>query len=310
MSRIYLSEANPIQFVWESRSKAPAYNDYPFGSLYGNEMVYEWEEPAYYEYKWQITDSIRLQFLADFVGIQLRLINQDTLQELATNMTQKQADVNNPGFHIYEVDISLVDVPTGNYILRGIAGSDSFVSIRPLCIQVKHEGTVYIEYYHRQRKSDLIFEKGFRPSLRVEMRFDKREVGSKDVVYEDQPLNTTLIDSRQYKIFPVEFGNEYGIPDDVLITLNYIFGMDNVRINGKQFCKAEAGQDFEEKIIEGYPLRGYRYKLRESLNRASNIIDPNVNVNRRVIVMATAPTDIFGDMENVGNNQILIKNYD
>ena len=69
-------------------------------------------------------------------------------------------------------------------------------------------------------------------------------------------------------------------------------------------------QDFEEKIIEGYPLRGYRYKLRESLNRASNIIDPNVNVNRRVIVMATAPTDIFGDMENVGNNQILIKNYD
>ena len=311
MSRIYISKANPIRFVWENRTKPTAYNNYTHDNSFFQELIYDWEEPVYYEQKWQTTDFIRLQFLSDFTGIELRLTNADTGEYIATTMSQKQQDANNPGFRIYECDISLTSVPPGNYYLKAILGTtgDTLKS-EPLCIQDKHEGTVFIEYYHRRRKADLIFEKGFRPAIRIEARFGKTEYSSKDSIYEDQPLNMTLIDSKQFSVYTVVFGNEWGIPAYMVEKLNLIHGFDNVRYNGKQFCKAEAGQEFEETAIEGYPMSGYRYKLRESLNRASNVIDTTENTERKIIIMATAQTDIFGDMEFASNDQILIKNYD
>lgn len=311
MSRIYRSKANPIRFVWENRVKAAPYNDFTMDNMFFQEMIHEWEEPVYYEQKWQTTDPIRLQFISDFSGIELRLTNSDTGEYIATSMVQKQQDVNNPGFRIYECDISLTSIPPGNYYFKAILGSSGdTMRSEPLCIQDKHEGTVFIEYYHRKRKADLIFEKGFRPAIRVEARFDKMEYASKDSVYENQPLNMTLIDSLQYAIYTIVFGNEWGIPDWMLEKLNLIFGFDNIQINGKQFCKAEAGQEFEAITIDGYPMRGYRYNLRESLNRASSVIDTTVNPERKIIIMSTAHTNIFGDMELNSNDQILIKKYE
>ncbi|MBX3253912.1 MAG: hypothetical protein KF862_07190 [Chitinophagaceae bacterium] len=315
MSRIYKSIANPVRFVNENRVKPAAYNDFNFEDLFFSEMNYEWDEPVDYEQKWQTTDAIRLQFLADFEGISLKLTNQYTGEEYATVMDQKQQDINNPGFRIYEAEISLVDIAPGKYRLRAFMGYGENVSTllsEPLCIQQKHEGTVYIEYFNSHRKSDMIFEKGFRPARRIEMRFDSPEVGSKDAMWEDQPLNMTMIDSKQFRVFKAVFGNEHGIHPGELPFLNTIFGFDNVRINGKQFCKAEAGQEFEPTKIAGYPLCGYRYNLRESLNRSSDIIDTDTDISteRKVYILSTAHTNIFGDIENTGSNQILIKKYE
>lgn len=312
MSRLYYSALNPVRFVWENRSKAAAYNDFDFDDQFQAEQLYPFEEQVFYASKWQTTDAIRLQIIADFTNISVALVdddgNGDAVVEL--NMAPKQQDLLNPGFRIYEVDISLASVTPGCYRLRmklGAGEDADTVRSEPLDIREKHEGTVYLQYWNTKRKLNMIFEKGFRPAIRLEARFGKLKVSSNDQVYEDQPRNQTLIDSKPARIFPLYIGNEFGIPDWMLDKLNLIFGVHNVQINGKFFVKASAGQEFEERTIDGYPLRGFVFELREAINRSTLVIDTVQTSEQKLTVVTTIKPDYFGDMEG-GTNQVLLLN--
>lgn len=309
--RIYISKANPIRFVWENRTKPAAYNDFNYDDQYFDETVEDWEQGGCYAQKWQTTDAIRLQFISSFTGLRLNFVDADGQISSDINMSQKQADKNNPGFNIYEVDISLASLTPGDYRLRCTLGSSGNTLLsEPLNVQDLHEGTKYIEYYNSSRKNELIFEKGFRPSIRVEARWDKMDFGSVGSMWEDQPLNPTIIESREFDVCPLVIGNEYGCPDWVFQKLNMILRMDNVRIDGRMFTVAESNQKFEFNDVEGYKMRGAKINMRPSLNRSTNIIDTTQNTEQQVIVLAPAHTNFFGDTEDQGSNQILLLNYE
>jgi hypothetical protein len=143
------------------------------------------------------------------------------------------------------------------------------------------------------------------------MERGKLKPGSRDTIWEDQPLNQTIIDSKNYRVWPYYFGGSFGIPDWILDKLSLIFGLDSTQVDGVFMTKAESNQEFEEKSFENYPLRGFVYPLRETYNRSSKAYDPNVNTNRKLILIGNIDTKLFGDISNYAeSNQVPILEFE
>lgn len=312
MSRVYISRANPIKFVPQTLNRPAQYNSVPFDQQRYADRILPWYQQRKYAQKWQKTDAIRLQFMSDFNPIQVDIYDVYDISRLTTVMTQKAVDVNNPGFYVYESDISLASIPVGCYQIRVTfgTGGDVWVS-EPLDIRQKHEHTSYIEFKNSEYKDGMMYETGFSPAIRVEGWLGRLKTGSEDKMWENQPLDQTIITSKTFRVWPFHIGFVYGVPDWILDKLNVIFSCDTVLIDGVQFVKSEPGQDFEETVIEGYPMRGFKLNLRESLNRTFDIIDPNVNTDRKVVVVHNIETNYFGDISsNAATNQVPILGFE
>lgn len=308
MSRIYISKLNPVKQVWENQTLPAQYNEPHFDDMLYEQTIQEWEEHVPYEQKWQTSDAIVQQFTADFSQIQVTLVDDNGNTVHATPMVKKQQNIYNPGFFIYEHNLSLAGIPEGDYRMRTILGTDGDTLIsEPLCIREKHHGTKYVQYSHDNYKNDIIFRTGISFNIRFEMIRGRLKPGAQDTMWIDQPLNQTIIDSKTFRVWPFSIGGTYGIPDWLVDKINMIFGLSSTTVDGMYFAKAEAGQDFEEKAIEDYPLRGFIYPLRESFNRSSKTYDPNVNTNKKLVLIGNIDTRLFGDISNNGGvNQVPI----
>lgn len=306
MSRVIISIANPIKFTPRVSNRPAQYNTIPFDEQQYYDRILPWYQQRKYFQKWQTTDAIRLQFIADFNPITVEVVDSFDIARITTIMTQKAVDENNPGFHVYEADISLASLAPGCYRLSVTFGSGGDVwDSEPIEVRTVHKHTVYIEYKNIRYKDGLMYETGFSPAFRVEGWLGRLKTGSKTEIWEDQPLNQSVISSRTYRVWPFHIGFTYGVPDWVLDKLNMILSCTDVMIDGQYFTKAEAGADFEETVIERYPMRGFVIDLRESLNRRARIIDPTMNTERKVVVVHNIETNLFGDLSsNAATNQV------
>lgn len=296
----------------ETLSRPAAYNTKQFDKQLYAERILPWYQQKKYFQKWQTTDAIRLQFISDFNPITIELMDMYDIAKISVVMTQKAADENNPGFYVYECDISLAAVPQGCYRMRATfgAGGEKWIS-EPLDIKTLHKHTVYIEFKHSEYKDGIMYETGFSPAIRVEGWLGRLKVGAQDQMWEDQPLNQSIIESKPFRKWPFHIGFTYGVPDWMLDKLNYIFSCDTTMIDGELFVKHEPGAEFEETVIERYPMRGFVMDLRESINRSYEVIDPDINTDRKVVVVHNIEANLFGDLSsNAATNQVPILSYE
>ncbi len=311
--RAKLSISNPVKFTPKVYGQAAAYNSIPFDMQQYRDRILPWWQKRDYFQKWQTTDAIRLQAISDSAPIRLDVIGKHGRVFSTLVFDRKQQDASNPGTYIFECDLSLASIPEGCYILRVTFGSGGAEWIsEPQSIKARHPHTTYIEYKHsRGYNNDLIFRTGFSPAIRVEGWLGRLKKGAKDTIWENQRLNQTVIDSKTYRVWPYHIGFTYGVPDWLYDKLVDIFGMDILSIDGVLYTKAEAGAEFEETVIEGYPLRGYRVDLRENINRSSIIIDSESNMQRKLVVVGNIETNLFGDLSsNASTNQVPALNYE
>lgn len=315
INQIYIPKLNPVEFSPKYPTVFPQYDSKDLGDFPFSERINVWQEKVYYKQKVKTSDTHFFQFESNFSPIQLDLYNVLYKDPVVTVvMAQVGTNPRMPGWYIYQAAISYAGLEDGCYYIElspGTNPADQQVG-EPMSVQAKtDEATIYYEYKHSHFHGDVIFETGIQFSFRVEGARGKLYPVSDDTFYRDQKLNPFQLSSKPHGSFDLSMGGSFGIPDWVVQRINWIWSCDSVMINGKSFAKDTGSNNGSQGIQineqEDYPLYGLTMLVAEGINRASKIISPTVDPNKRLMVAHQIDGTLFGDLSiNVGDNLIPI----
>lgn len=299
---------NPIPFFKQVPDENPQYATRFFDAWPYEQTILPWEQPVGYCQPFQTNDSLRLQFQSNYGPIKATLIEEGGREYNLGNFDQKQSSVDRPGFYIYECDYALNIYPEGCYLLKLDIGSPVSLSLvsPPLHIRTKHLHSLQFVYKHFQFKDDLIFETGFLPVKRVHGLLRYKSPARKDTLFEDQPLNQSLVRSRHYRLWEMYVGSYnplgsslYGIPPFEMDIVDRILGCSDVQIDGRYFTVSESKWDYQEE--DNYPLRVGKIELREKLNKTTGTYQNNVLQQRRIGVVINTDSKGFASDDSGGS---------
>lgn len=110
---------------------------------------------------------------------------------------------------------------------------------------------------------------GYRPKFRCEALIMNFKPERDRSTYNDQLRNIKTLSATPYRVFTLTVGDEKGVADWVVDTLNRIYAHDNVLANGKKYDTAE-GAKWDINRPKNYPLIGAEIDIVESINAYSN----------------------------------------
>jgi hypothetical protein len=302
-AEIIIPDLNPIKFVETNPVQLPQYLTRHFDNYLFEDQQHEWEEAKWYDQKWQTSDVIFLQFESNFDPVTVHLVDCNDTPFISQNAVQKMVNKWEAGKYAYEVQMSLAVINEGRYWLKLVFGSTIMIS-EPMYIKTKWKNSLLLEYKHRRFHGDVIFETGIQFGFRVEGALGKLKPGSKDSVYEDEPLNPVLLSSTKFRSWPLGIGGQKGVPDWVVDKFNGIWTCSDVMIDGKPFAKSSESK-IELREEEGYPMRGIFMDVREGVNRGSKIVQPTVDTNKRLIIVHNVEGKLFGDLTNPASSNVV-----
>lgn len=303
---LYIPFINPVKFYEADRANIEAYFTKHFDKFPFDERLYDWQDPVDFVRLWQTTDIVPLQFESTFDPLVLELVDENgdaviTLPALVGLPNQYY-----PNTFAYEVEMSLATVPTGCYKFKLTAGSGDgqkvylsgwhHISEEPYAFS-----TLLLEYSHSRFHEDVMFESGISFQVRIPGHLGFLKPGNVREAYRDQKQNPTILSSRTFRGFQVVFGDEFGLPDDMIDLLNRIWGCDNVQIDGKSFAADAAEFELAEIDNGRYPKRVARLNVVEGINRASSIFAVTTDTGKKLNYGIVVEAKVWGDTSNQGS---------
>lgn len=283
---------NPVKYTQIGYDQLPQYlsrhmDDYPY-----IDAIRSYEQVTNYFQIWGGIDSIRQQLFSNIGPVSMNVVNCQGETLLTTNWEQKQEDANNPTLFRYDSDLDLNPFGAGVFFLQlDFNGLYSLIS-EPLVLSESLEETVLIEFVNLPFYDNMIFEDGFTPTLRIAGQMKFKEPGSKRIIYEDDPLNAEILDSKNFRSWTFLIGGVTGIPDYMIDKVNRILGCNDLRIDGRNFT-VDPGGKLENENLDGYPMRGWRIDMREKYNRASKYFSTDVNTDNPILMLANVDSKGF-----------------
>lgn len=297
---------NPVRFVELDPVELPQFNTKHFDDYWFKEQLQPYETDVVFKQKYQINDTIYLQFEANFASIQMQVIDCEQTVLLTQSATQVRANKYLPGYYVYEITLSLAAFSAGTIWLKLNLGLGSkFMISEPIELAENWPNTILYQYSHSKYHGDVIFETGIVFGFRCEAVIEDYEPGSERTSYRDQKLNPTTLKVRPFDSFTVVAGHRTGIPAWVVKKMNWIWSCDNVLLDGKSFAVLDDGKLEDREINKQYPMKHWALKIQEGINRASKIVGVDVNPNKKLMVAYQIPGTVFGDLsENAGSNLV------
>lgn len=278
---LYDSYLNPVKFHKLDHVQPANYFSRFMDDWAFRRTIQPWEEKVCFYQPWAQADTIKLQYTSNFAPITLRLYNEDGILQATQAFVTLQQDELQPLYFIREISFSLASFPPGLYFFtRDAAGvitySEPFEIIDAedsglICLE-DQDPTLFIEFAHYEPRGGIKFFTGIIMGIRAPAILRYKNPGSKDNVYEDQLLNTTMINSVDFRLLEFITGGNRGVPPYFIDRLARAFGCSELKIDGRLYTKPE-GAAFEPVILENYPMRGWSIELREKLNRDSVITE-------------------------------------
>jgi hypothetical protein len=309
-NKIYIPELNPVFFYETTRENLPKYFTKHFEKYMFSERLYEWQSVEDYQQIWQKEDIIELQFESTFNPIIAELIDKSGNVKITLPALIGMANEFLPRTFSFDVSMSLGSITeSGCYAVQltlGSAGPEQKILISPFMYisTTPINNSLCLEYWHSAKfHKDVIFATGKKFQFRVDGNFKMLEKPRKDEFYRDERYNGTLLSSRSSKVWPVCFGDEWGLPDDVFNLIDEIWSCDNVLIDGKPFGLSDTGKvEFIELDNNAeYPKRGVKYMVEEGINRNSKIFAVNTDTTKKLITTVIVEAKVFGDTSNQGS---------
>lgn len=308
-NEIYLPLLNPVRFYEVDPDWQGQYLTKHFDDWWQSEQLKNFETQVYYKQKWQTNDSFPLQYESNFASINLKVIDCEQNIIIDQNAVQIRANKYLPGYFVYENTISWASVPPGTYyLLQTLGGTKQMIS-EPIEVATEWPNTILYEYYNSTFHGDMVFETGIILKFRCESFITRLEPGNERTAYRDQKMNPTILKSVPYRGFLLQIGYPAGVPDWVIDLMNWIWSCDNVTCDGKSFAVADGAGFEEQEYDKVYPFRSWTLKIQEGVNRYSKIINPEVDPNKKLLVVGMIDSTLFGDTsENAGSNLVPIEN--
>jgi hypothetical protein len=306
-NRIYIPLINSIKFVEKDPVAFPQYDKPLFDYSLFKDQQYDWQYQTCYAQKRTRFDADFFQFTANYDPIQIEFRRKcddalfDSLLAQKVRRNQYQTD-----YYIYQLGISYANLSPGLYYMKMTTGGIKEFISEDIEILPSVKNTALVEYANSIYHQDVVFETGITMAMRVMGGIGHYTPGIKSVVYEDQVLNSTVLNMQPYRTWKFFVGGPSGVPAYEIDKINRILGCDNLRINGKFYSLAD-GAKWEEFEEEKYTLSGWAIDLRESLNRSSSIFDTEVGNERKLMVIHNIESKGFGDTsDNTGSNIVPI----
>jgi hypothetical protein len=297
---------NPVRFIELDPVELPQYNTKHLDDYWFKETLQGYETIVDFKQKYQTSDTIYLQFEANFAAIQMQVIDCEQNVLLTQSATQVRANKYLPGYYVYELTLSLASFPTGTIYLKLNLGLGSkFMISEPIAVAEKWPNTVLFQYSNSKYHGDVIFETGIVFGFRCEAVIRRLEPGSERTFYRDQKLNPTQLKVRPFRGWELGIGHLYGIPDGVIDIMNWIWSCDSVLLDGKSFAVLDDSKFEDQEIHKQYPLRHWTLNVQEGINRASKIVGVDVNPNKKLFLTYQIDGTIWGDLSaQAGSNLV------
>lgn len=306
-NELYISFLNGVRFYTVDPAQQGQYQTRHFDDYWAKEQRKNFEMPVDYKQKWQTNDSFPLQYESNFASINLKVIdcNQNTL--IDQNAVQVRINKYLPGHFVYENTISWASVPVGTYwLLLTLGGTTQMIS-EPMEVAEEWPNTILYEYSNSTFHGDIVFETGIVLKFRCESFITRLDPGNDRTAYRDQKMNPTVLKSVPFRVWKLIIGYPTGVPDWVIDLQNWIWSCDNVLCDGKSFAVSENSQFEETEYDKVYPFRSWILNVQEGVNRYSKIVNPEVDPNKKLIVVGMIDSTLFGDTsENAGSNLVPI----
>jgi hypothetical protein len=255
-----------------------------------------------------VAGTEKLQFESTFDPITVQLLNRYDETEIELPAVVGLPNRFLTGLYAYEVSMSLADVPGGCYRLRVVAGPEgetqkTYISAWMHISEDPIENSLLLKYKHSRFHQDVMFESGIEFQYRLLGHIGFMTPGRQDEAYRDQKLNPAILSSKTFRQFNVVFGDEYGLPDDVIDLLNRIWSCDTVSVDDKGFGITEGGKFELVEVDEGrYPKRGVRLIVEEGNNRSSKIFAQETDTTKKLTYGIFVDKKVFGDLSNQGSS--------
>jgi hypothetical protein len=299
---------NPVRFVELDPVELPQYLTKHFDDYWFKEQLQLYETVVDFKQKFQTSDTIYLQFEANFAAIQMQVIDCDQNILLTQSATQVRANKYLTGYYVYELTLSLASFPPGTIYLKLNLGLGSkFMISEPIQVAEIWPNSVLFQYNNSKYHGDVIFETGIVFGFRCEAVVRRLDPSSERTFYRDQKLNPTTLKVRPFRAFELGIGHLTGIPDWYIDKMDWIWGCDNVLCDGKSFAVLDDSKFEDQEIHKQYQLRHWTLNVQEGINRASKIVGVDVNPNKKLMVAYQIDGTVFGDLSaQAGSNLVPI----
>lgn len=299
---------NPVRFVEIDPVELPQYLTKHFDDYWFKEQLQSYETVVDFKQKFQTSDTIYLQFEANFAAIQMQVIDCEQNVLLTQSATQIRANKYMAGYYVYELTLSLAAFDPGTIYLKLNLGLGSkFMISEPIEVAEIWPNTVLFQYSHSKYHGDVIFETGIVFGFRCEAVIRRLDPASERTFYRDQKQNPSTLKVRPYRSFELGIGHLTGIPDWYIDKMDWIWSCDNVLLDGKSFAVLDDSKFEDQEIHKQYALRHWTLNIQEGINRASKIIGVDVNPNKKLMIVYQIDGTVFGDLSaQAGSNLVPI----
>lgn len=179
--------------------------------------------------------------------------------------------------YIREVEMLLYDVPEGQYFVQihkvGLVTDYDFFAISE-GIEVKeyHPNTMLFRYSHTKNAYGIFWETGIEMWIRLHANFTEIQPGSKFNVYEDQPLNLTMLSGVKFRDKQLSFGvDTMPKPEFLIDRVEEILLCDTLYIDHQLHTRTE-GSKIDLGRVDKNPLVTANIIMREKENNPDLII--------------------------------------
>lgn len=281
-----ISPTNPLKFYSLSdfipalgngaaynNSFDPNINNRGFDDDFFVRNIKPWDYARFWAQPYQQGDVVKVQWLGAGAGIGLTytayLIDCD-------NRIYKTLTITSPSLtlidsqQIYEVSLPLYNIAEGYYrmVLKyDFLGSDiSFVISEPIDVRSVHPQSLWIKYTNSSNDFGVIWQYGIEFQARCYGTINNLTMGSQFNVYEDEPLNMTMLSGIAYRNWELQVGgNGNPIPDWFGDKLERIMLCDTVDIDGTLYTRAKDSK-WEVNRKPQTVLSSYKLSVREAVN--------------------------------------------
>lgn len=215
---------NPLRFIDTTDINKGFDGDYAINQLK------RWQNPKCYLQKWQTSDTLVLQVIAETITppSDLKFINEigKTVDSVPWSASTRIIQ-GLPDLTIYELSYSFASLPVGKYI----CSFDQFSS-EPICVQVEQPNTLLLKYTNSENNYDMVFDTNIVQYFRVEGYIGNYRPSNERNVYVDQKHNLTQLSSVAFRKFTFFVGTSWLVPDWVLDKVNIIMQCDQIAYDG------------------------------------------------------------------------------
>lgn len=303
-----IPQINPLKIYYQSdilntaafsdvalKSFDPNQNERGIDNDFLERRLKSWMDVERYFQPYQQGDKITLQWLGIDDAPPVATYTITLLDQYGQTIKQQDADLGaevgtGSGIFIRECEMLLYDVPEGKYFVQirkvGLLGAYNFFAITEgIDVKAYHPNTMLYRYKHTENAYSVYWETGIEMWIRIHSAFTELNPGSKFNVYEDQPLNLTLLSGTKYREYQLSFGVDTNpIPDWLIDKIEAILLCDTVYIDHIQYTRTE-GSKLEINRTDKNPLATANITVRETNNDIDLVID-----NFEPIVICDAPT--------------------